>query len=119
MDEAGITVQDLSNSGPGPISCLAERRCDGREMNDDLRQPSLGIPTVSGLRCAADAAPDDCADELVRAVKDLCFVGVLINGTTEAAPRSPSYDGLLAAAVELTCRSILIHTSTRARAAGR
>jgi len=46
--------------------------------------------------------PDACADELVRAVKDLRFVGTLINGTTEGRFLDhPSYDGLLAAAVEL------------------
>jgi uncharacterized protein len=38
----------------------------------------------------------------VRAVKDLRFVGTLINGTTEGRFLDhPSYDGLLAAAVEL------------------
>ena len=46
--------------------------------------------------------PDACADELVRAVKDLRFVGTVINGTTEGRFLDhPSYDGLLAAAVEL------------------
>ena len=46
--------------------------------------------------------PDACANELVRAVKDLRFVGALVNGTTEGRFLDhPSYDGLLAAAVEL------------------
>ena len=49
-----------------------------------------------------EQCPDACADELVRAVKDLRFVGTLINGTTEGRFLDhPSYDGLLAAAVEL------------------
>ena len=47
-------------------------------------------------------SPDACAAELVRAVKELRFVGALINGTTEGRFLDhPSYDGLLAAAVEL------------------
>ena len=46
--------------------------------------------------------PDACPGELARAVKDLRFVGALINGTTEGRFLDhPSYDGLLAAAVEL------------------
>jgi predicted TIM-barrel fold metal-dependent hydrolase len=44
--------------------------------------------------------PDACPGELVRAVKG--FVGALVNGTTEGRFLDhPSYDGLLAAAVEL------------------
>ena len=47
-------------------------------------------------------SPDACAAELVRAVKELGFLGALINGTTEGRFLDhPSYDGLLAAAVEL------------------
>jgi predicted TIM-barrel fold metal-dependent hydrolase len=47
-------------------------------------------------------SPDACAAELVRAVKDLRFLGALINGTTEGRFLDhPSFDGLLAAAVEL------------------
>jgi predicted TIM-barrel fold metal-dependent hydrolase len=43
-----------------------------------------------------------CGEELVRCVKQLGFVGGLINGTTEGRFLDhPSYDSLLAAAVEL------------------
>ena len=45
---------------------------------------------------------DACAAELRRAVKELRFVGALINGTTEGRFLDhPSYKGLLAAAVDL------------------
>src|SRR5262249_67089 len=45
---------------------------------------------------------DAPAPELARAVKELGFVGALINGTTDGRFLDhPSYDGLLAAAVEL------------------
>jgi uncharacterized protein len=47
-------------------------------------------------------SPDATAAELKRAVKDLGFVGALVNGTTEGRFLDhPSYDGLLATAVEL------------------
>ena len=48
------------------------------------------------------ASPKDCAAELKRAVKDLGFVGAMINGTCEGRFLDhPSYDDLLAASVEL------------------
>ena len=47
-------------------------------------------------------SPEACADELRRCVKELKFLGALINGTTEGRFLDhPSYDDLLAAAVEL------------------
>jgi predicted TIM-barrel fold metal-dependent hydrolase len=47
-------------------------------------------------------SPDACAAELVRSVKELGFLGALMNGTTEGRFLDhPSYDGLLAAAVDL------------------
>jgi predicted TIM-barrel fold metal-dependent hydrolase len=104
MDEAGITVQVLSNSGPGPDLVPGP---DGvalaREMNDHLATAIARHPDrLAGFAALPMQCPDACADELVRAVKDLRFVGTLINGTTEGRFLDhPSYDGLLAAAVEL------------------
>jgi phytoene dehydrogenase-like protein len=47
-------------------------------------------------------SPDAAIAELVRVVRGLGFVGALVNGTTEGRFLDhPSYDGLLAAAVEL------------------
>jgi uncharacterized protein len=104
MDDAGITVQVLSNSGagadlvPGP---------DGVDMAKSINDYLADIVTKHPKRFAGFAAlpmatPDACANELRRAVKDLKMVGAMIHGTTEGRFLDhPSYDGLLAAAVEL------------------
>ena len=104
MDEAGITVQVLSNSGPGPdLVPGPDGVAMAREMNDHLATAVARHPDrLAGFAALPMQRPDDCADELVRAVKDLRFVGALINGTTEGRFLDhPSYDGLLTAAVEL------------------
>ena len=104
MDETGITVQVLSNSGPGPdLVPGPDGVAMAREMNDHLATAIARHPDrLAGFAALPMQRPDACADELVRAVKDLHFVGTLINGTTEGRFLDhPSYDGLLAAAVEL------------------
>jgi len=104
MDEAGITVQVLSNSGPGPdLLPGSDGVAMAREMNDHLATAIARHPDrLAGFAALPMQSPDACADELARAVKDLRFVGALINGTTEGRFLDhPSYDGLLAAAVEL------------------
>ena len=104
MDEAGITVQVLSNSGPGPdLVPGPEGIAIAREMNDYLATAITRYPhRFAGFAVLPMQRPDAAAAELVRAVKDLHFVGALINGTTEGRFLDhPSYDGLLAAAVEL------------------
>lgn len=104
MDEAGITVQVLSNSGPGPdLVPGPDGVAMAREMNDHLATAIARHPDrLAGFAALPMHRPDACADELVRAVKDLRLVGTLINGTTEGRFLDhPSYDGLLAAAVEL------------------
>ena len=104
MDEAGITVQVLSNTGPGPdLVPGADGVAMAREMNDHLAA-AVGRHSdrFAGFAVLPMQSPDACAAELVRAVKDLHFVGALINGTTEGRfLDNPSYDALLAAAVEL------------------
>jgi uncharacterized protein len=104
MNEAGITVQVLSNSGPGPdLVPGAEGAAIAREMNDYLAAAIARHPDrFAGFAALPMQSADACAAELARAVKDLRFVGALINGTTEGRFLDhPSYDGLLAAAVEL------------------
>jgi predicted TIM-barrel fold metal-dependent hydrolase len=104
MDEAGITVQVLSNTGPGPdLVSGADGVALAREMNDHLAAAIARHPDrFAGFAVLPMQSPEACADELRRAVKDLRFVGALINGTTEGRFLDhPSYDGLLAAAVEL------------------
>src|SRR5882757_83844 len=93
MDEAGITVQVLSNTGPGPDLVPGP---EGIAMSRELNDRFAGFATLPML------VPDAAATELARAVKELGFRGALINGTTDGRFLDhPSYDGLLAAAVEL------------------
>ena len=104
MDDAGISTQVLSNSGPGPDLVPGP---DGvamtREINDYLAGAVAKNPKrFAGFAALPMAAPDKCADELRRAVKDLKFVGAMIHGTCEDRFLDhPAYDSLLAAAVEL------------------
>ena len=104
MDEAGITMQVLSNAGPGPdLVPGADGVAMAREMNDHLAAAIARHPDrFAGFAVLPMQSPDACAAELARAVKDLRFLGALINGTTEGRFLDhPSYDGLLATAVEL------------------
>ena len=104
MDEAGITMQVLSSTGPGPdLVPGPDGVAMAREMNDHLAAAIARHPDrFAGFAVLPMQSPDACAAELVRAVKDLRFLGALINGTTEGRFLDhPSYDGLLAAAVEL------------------
>jgi predicted TIM-barrel fold metal-dependent hydrolase len=104
MDGAGITVQVLSSTGPGPDLVPGP---DGialaQEMNDHLAAAIACHPDrFAGFAVLPTQSPDAAATELARAVKDLNFVGALINGTTEGRFLDhPSYHGLLAAAVDL------------------
>jgi predicted TIM-barrel fold metal-dependent hydrolase len=104
MDAAGITVAVLSNSGPGPDLVPGPTGIDiAEEMNDYLAEIVSRYPgRFAGFATLPMQSPDACAAELERAVSDLNFVGALINGTTEGRFLDhPSYDQLLAAAVEL------------------
>jgi predicted TIM-barrel fold metal-dependent hydrolase len=104
MDDAGITVQVLSNSGAGPDLVPGP---DGIAMTREINDYLAGVVTkhpkrFAGFAALPMAAPDACADELRRAVKDLKFVGAMVHGTCENRFLDhPSYDGLLAAAAEL------------------
>jgi uncharacterized protein len=104
MDEAGITVQVLSNTGPGPdLVPGPDGVAMAREMNEHLASAVARHPDrFAGFAVLPMQSSDAAAAEIVRAVKDLGFVGALINGTTDGRFLDhPSYDGLLAAAVEL------------------
>ena len=99
-----MTVQVLSNTGPGPdLVPGADGVAIAREMNDHLAAAVARHPDrFAGFAVLPMQSPDATAAELRRAVKDLRFVGALINGTTEGRFLDhPSYDGLLATAVEL------------------
>jgi uncharacterized protein len=104
MDETGISVQVLSNTGPGPdLVPGPEGIAIAREMNDHLANAIARHPKrFAGFAVLPMQSPDAVAAELVRAVRELGFAGALINGTTEGRFLDhPGYDALLAAAVEL------------------
>jgi uncharacterized protein len=103
MDEAGITVQVLSNTGPGPdLVPGAEGIAIAREMNDHLAMAISRYPDrFAGFAVLPMQSPDAAAAELVRCIKELGFVGALVNGSTDGRfLDDPSYDAILAAAVE-------------------
>ena len=104
MDETGITVQVLSTAPPGPdLMPGADGVALARDINNHLAEAVARHPDrFAGFAVLPLASPDACAAELTRAVKELGFHGALVNGTTEGRFLDhPSYDGLLAAAVEL------------------
>jgi predicted TIM-barrel fold metal-dependent hydrolase len=85
MDEAGITMQVLSASSPGAdLLDGAEGIAFARDLNDILGGAVAAHPD----RFAAFAhlpmrSPQQAADELERAVRELGFCGALINGLTQ------------------------------------
>jgi uncharacterized protein len=104
MDETGVTMQVLSPGGPGPdLVPGPDGVAFARETNDQVAAAIAKHPTrFAAFATLPMASPDACAAELRRCVKDLRFPGALINGTTDNRFLDhPSYDGLLAAAVEL------------------
>jgi predicted TIM-barrel fold metal-dependent hydrolase len=104
MDETGITVQVLSNSGPGPdLLSGADGIALARELNDHLAAAVARHPDrFAGFASLPLQTPDAAAVELKRTVKELGFVGGMVNGTTEGRFLDhASFEPLLAAAVEL------------------
>jgi predicted TIM-barrel fold metal-dependent hydrolase len=104
MDEAGVTVQVLSASGPG-ADLLDPASGPGlaRAYNDRLKQIVDGRPDrFAGFAHLPMTAPDAAADELERAVRELGFRGALINGlTNERFLDDPTFEPLLARAEAL------------------
>jgi uncharacterized protein len=104
MDESGISLQVLSNSGPGAdLVPGPDGVAIAREMNDHLAAAIGRHPDrFAGFAALPMQSPDAAPAELARAVKQLGFLGALVNGTTDGRFLDhPMYDGLLAAAVEL------------------
>lgn len=104
MDDAGITVQVLSNTGPGPdLVPGADGVAIAREMNDHLAAAIARHPDrFAGFAVLPTQSPDAAAAEFERAVTQLGFVGALINGTTEGRFLDhPSFDAILAVATKL------------------
>jgi uncharacterized protein len=104
MDESGITVQVLSNSGPGAdLVAGAEGIAISRAMNDHLAAAVARHPDrLAGFAALPMQDPEASAVELARTVKELGFLGALINGTTNGLFLDhPSYDSLLSVAEQL------------------
>jgi uncharacterized protein len=104
MDDAGITLQILSNTGPGPdLVPGADGVAMAREMNDYLAEACKRHPDrFAGFAVLPMQSPEACAAELTRCVKQLKFPGALVNGTTGGRFLDhASYDDLLATAVAL------------------
>jgi uncharacterized protein len=104
MDEAGISVQVLSNTGAGPdLVPGPDGVAMAREMNDHLAAAIAKYPDrFAGFAVLPMQSPEACAAELERCVKQLGFVGANINGTTNGRFLDhPSYDPILAAAAAL------------------
>jgi uncharacterized protein len=85
MNDAGITVQVLSTSGPGAdLVDGPDGVALAREMNDDLAAAIARHPDrFAGFAHLPMRDPNAAAKELARCVQILGFHGALINGTTE------------------------------------
>jgi predicted TIM-barrel fold metal-dependent hydrolase len=85
MDQAGITVQVLSASGPGAdLVDGAEGVSVARDMNDVLARAIAEHPErFAGFAHLPMRSPQAAADELERAVGELGFRGAMINGMTQ------------------------------------
>ncbi len=104
MDETGITLQVLSNTGPGPdLVPGPDGIAMAREMNDYLAEACKRHPNrFAGFAVLPLCSSKACAAELTRCVQELGFHGALVNGTTEGRFLDhPSYDDLLAEAARL------------------
>jgi hypothetical protein len=104
MDKAGVTVQVVSQSGPGADLLPPDQGpAMARAYNDRLKQYVDAHPDrFAGFAHLPMTAPEAAADELQRAVEDLGFRGALINGTTDNRfLDDPIYEPLLARAARL------------------
>ncbi len=84
MDEAGITLQVLSVTAPGgDILEAGEDIPYAKDYNNEIKRLVDAYPDrFAAFAVLPMKAPDEAADELERAVKELGFVGTMINGTT-------------------------------------
>ena len=104
MDASGVTVQVLSVAGPGADLVPGP---DGialaRAYNDALAEACVRHPgRYRGFAHLPMLAPEAAADELERAVRDLGFHGVLVNGATDGRfLDDPMFEPILARAAAL------------------
>ncbi len=85
MDASGISVQVLSVAGPGADLVPGQQGIDiARAYNDALAESCAQHPTrYRGFAHLPLHSPDAAARELERAVRELGFHGVLVNGATD------------------------------------
>jgi predicted TIM-barrel fold metal-dependent hydrolase len=104
MDEAGITIQVLSVSGPGAeLLPPEESPAFAREYNDRLAAAIAQYPNrFFGFAHLPMTNPLAAAEELARTVRAHGFRGAMVNGTTEGLfLDDPRFAPLLARAEEL------------------
>jgi hypothetical protein len=104
MDASGITVQVLSVAGPGADLVPGRAGIDlARDYNDALAEACSRHPTrYRGFAHLPMLEPEAAADELERTVKQLGFVGVLVNGATDGRfMDEPAFEPILARAEAL------------------
>jgi len=104
MDEAGISVQVLSVSGPGAeLLPPAEGPAFAREYNDRLAAAIARHPgRFFGFAHLPMTNPTAAAAELARTVREHHFRGAMVNGTTQSLfLDDPQFAPLLAQAEEL------------------
>ena len=104
MDQSGITVQVLSVAGPGADLVPGQSGSDlARAYNDALAEGCARHPTrYRGFAHLPLLAPEAAADELERTVRQLGFVGVLVNGATDGRfLDDPAFEPVLARAEAL------------------
>jgi 2,3-dihydroxybenzoate decarboxylase len=87
MDAAGIDVQVLSFTSPGPQAFEAAEAIPlARDANDRLEQAVKRHPDrFAGFAALPTAAPDTAADELERTVTKCGFKGAMIDGHTRGS----------------------------------
>lgn len=80
MDESGVDIHVLSLSPPGVQAFEApEGTVWARKVNDELSKTVKERPNrYMGLACIAPQSPQDAADEMERAVRELGMKGVII-----------------------------------------
>jgi uncharacterized protein len=104
MDASGITVQVLSVAGPGADLVPGQAGVDlARAYNDALAEACTRNPDrYRGFAHLPMLAPDAAADELERAVRQLGFRGMLVNGATDGRfLDDPVFEPILAQAETL------------------
>jgi predicted TIM-barrel fold metal-dependent hydrolase len=104
MDASGISVQVLSVAGPGADLVPGQPGIElARAYNDALAEACAGQRTrYRGFAHLPMLAPEAAADELERTVKQLGFVGALVNGATDGRfMDEPEFEPILARAEAL------------------